>query len=274
MMLFTNRRLLSAAAAFLVLTLIAGCSNTGKRRPQRQQPAEQTAGQQQPQPVIREFDPALVPMPAENFGPNPYLRRAPQVPSEAAQAFSEAMAKAQAGELEQAASELQALVDNYTTLSGPAYNLAVLKLQQEDVDAAKQYLETALSRNYYNLDARNLKAFLTREDGDFAGAEQEYKDIIKTWGGYAPAYRNLGILYDLYMGRIDDAVIYYKQYQALIPEEDHQVKGWIVDIERQQQARRAQQEREQAALTEQQAQEEGDTAAAPTEAANTTEATE
>lgn len=166
------------------------------------------------------------------FGPDPYLTNAPQVPEQASAEFSSAMALLNSGDAS-AEAELVRLNDAYPGFSGPAYNLAILKSSREDYKGALVHAEAAISRNPNNLQARALKAFLHRELGNFALAEKEYMDIISQWGGFLPAYRNLGILYDLYMGRITDALVYYRKYNELLAEPDKQVAGWSADIERQ-----------------------------------------
>lgn len=166
------------------------------------------------------------------FGPDPYLTNAPQVPEQVSAEFSSAMALLNSGDAS-AEAELVRLNDAYPGFSGPAYNLAILKSSREDYKGALVHAEAAISRNPNNLQARALKAFLHRELGNFALAEKEYLDIISQWGGFLPAYRNLGILYDLYMGRITDALVYYRKYNELLAEPDKQVAGWSADIERQ-----------------------------------------
>lgn len=191
--------------------------------------------QEEPQQVVREFDFSAAqkrPIRASEFGPNPYLAAAVTVPEEAMTQYRFAVEALKGGNQDLAEQQLLEMLDSYPALSGPAYNLAVLKRQQGDQEAAEKYLEMALNRNYANFDARNLKALMLREAGEFDQAEQVYRDIISSWGGYAPAYRNLGILYDIFMGRVDDALVYYRQYNYMIDEPDPQVNGWIVDIER------------------------------------------
>ena len=46
------------------------------------------------------------------------------------------------------------------------------------------------------------------------------------------AYLNLGILYELYLGRLDDALQAYQKYQALSESADQRVAGWVSDLER------------------------------------------
>ena len=43
---------------------------------------------------------------------------------------------------------------------------------------------------------------------------------------------NLGILFDLYLQDLEQALAHYRRYQELMSEENEQVAGWIVDIER------------------------------------------
>ena len=187
------------------------------------------------QPEIRQFDfeaAAKKPIPADAFGANPYLQTATVVPEAAITEYRFAVEALRGGNQDLAEQQLLEMIERYPELSGPAYNLAVLKKQQGDTEAANEYLDIALNRNYANFDARNMKALMLREAGDFDQAEQMYQDIIRSWGGYKPAYRNLGILYDLYMGRAEDALVYYRQYNYMLEEPDPQVEGWIVDIER------------------------------------------
>lgn len=186
-------------------------------------------------PVVRNFDfsqAAKRPMKAEEFGPNPYLQTETAVPDVALREYRFAIEAVRGGNQDLAEQQLKEMLEKYPSLSGPAYNLAVLKKKQGKNEEASSYLDIALNRNYSNFDARNLKGVLLREQGEFDQAEQVYLDIINSWGGYAPAYRNLGVLYDLYMGRVDEALVYYRQYNYMIAEPDPQVSGWIVDIER------------------------------------------
>ena len=187
----------------------------------------------------------------EQFGPNPYLQQPPVVDEEVAAQFAEVMAAIRSLPVEKkdkkgkkkpeqsdAEKNLQIIIDEQSTLSGPAYNMAVLKYQQKDFKKALEYCEVALQRNFYNQDARNLQAFIYREKSDFEKSESLHKENLKVWAGYKPAYRNLGILYDLYMGKPEEGLPYYQQYNALLVEQDRQVLGWVLDIQRRLKAQR------------------------------------
>lgn len=166
------------------------------------------------------------------FGPDPYEAKAPVVAPEAKAEFDAVMKVLNAGDEVAAEAQLKAIMDKYPDLSGAAYNLAVLEKKKGNLPSAREYLDKAVARNPNNLNARNLRALIYRDEGNFADAEKEYLEIIKLWGGYLTAYKNIGILYDLYMGRTAEALPYYKKYNSLIPQPDKQVTGWIVDIER------------------------------------------
>lgn len=169
----------------------------------------------------------------EKFGPNPYLSNRALVSRQAKLDFAAASEVLRSGDLVAAETLFLTIVETYPELSGASYNLAVMKSGQGDDEAALVHLETALTRNNNNLDAHLLKAYIHRTSGDFAAAEQEYLDSIEIWGAFVPALKNLGILYDLYMGKLAEAYFYYEQYLALIDEPDKQVLGWSVDLERQ-----------------------------------------
>jgi lipoprotein NlpI len=49
---------------------------------------------------------------------------------------------------------------------------------------------------------------------------------------YAYAHLNYGILLDLYLGELENALAHYQKFQQLTPEEDKEVTKWIVDLER------------------------------------------
>ena len=74
---------------------------------------------------------------------------------------------------------------------------------------------------------------LEREFGEkFEEARDNYEKALKIDPNYAYAHLNYGILLDLYLGELDNALDHYQTYQKLAPEEDKEVEKWIVDLER------------------------------------------
>ncbi|CAA0121943.1 Uncharacterised protein [BD1-7 clade bacterium] len=252
---FTDTRPRLALVASVVV-ILAACSGAPRKSESELRPETADSGVQNGAgslPGQQVFSPDTImssQFTAESFGPNPYLANAPYVSDIDKQAMASALALIEAGETEKAQEALESLVESLPRFSGPAYNLAQLKKDQKDLEGAQKAAQLAVERNQYNMYARNLLALIYREQGDFENAEIQYKEALSIWGGYAPAYRNLGILYDMYMGQPEKALGYYKQYNMLQAEPSKQVTGWTVDIERRVAAAR---KREQAELEAQQA---------------------
>lgn len=97
--------------------------------------------------------------------------------------------------------------------------------------AQAQLLAVTETRNLYKPDAFKYLAVIYREQGEFIKAEKLYKKALGTWPRDTELYKNLGILYELYLGRLNDALGAYKQAQA-IDGKDKQLNGWVKDLER------------------------------------------
>jgi len=108
--------------------------------------------------------------------------------------------------------------------------LAYFSLQQADL--AEQAFQQAVRRDPNDAVAYNHLGILQRHNGRFQEALVQYQRAIEIDDSYAPAYLNLGILFDLYLQDLEKALQQYQKYQILNSEDNPQVSGWIVDIER------------------------------------------
>jgi len=108
--------------------------------------------------------------------------------------------------------------------------LAYFSLQQADL--AEQAFQQAVRRDPKDAVAYNHLGILQRHNGRFQEALIQYQRAIEIDDSYAPAYLNLGILFDLYLQDLEKALQQYQKYQVLSSEDNPQVGGWIVDIER------------------------------------------
>jgi len=108
--------------------------------------------------------------------------------------------------------------------------LAYLKLQQPEL--AEQAFKQAIAGDNKDAVAHNHLGVLQRQKGEFNEARDRYRRAIEIDSDYASAHLNLGILFDIYLQDLKQALRHYQKYQSLISEEDTQVNGWIVDIER------------------------------------------
>lgn len=116
--------------------------------------------------------------------------------------------------------------------SGLHYNLGVVYSHQQNDAAAAAQLQLAIEANANNIYAYNALAQLKRKAGEFEQAESLYLRALTVWPDHADSHRNLGILYDLYQGKLGQALAHYREFQALQPQPDRLVNAWIVDIER------------------------------------------
>lgn len=164
--------------------------------------------------------------------PNPYLANPPKVPAQAKLVFKQGLEAMRNNKLAEAKAKFNQLVGSFPELSGPYVNLGIIAARQKQNKEAENYLLQAIAVNELNLLAYNHLGVVYREQGDFFKAEQAYKDAIKTWPGYAEAHLNLAILYDIYMGRLEEALRMYKRYTRLTDSPDKRSRGWIADIER------------------------------------------
>jgi len=116
--------------------------------------------------------------------------------------------------------------------------LAYFGLQQPDL--AEQAFQQAVTRDPDDAVAYNHLGILRRHKGRFQEALIQYQRAIEIDDNYAPAHLNLGILFDLYLQDLEKALQQYQKYQVLSSEDNPQVNGWIVDIERRLKAANAQ----------------------------------
>ena len=71
-----------------------------------------------------------------------------------------------------------------------------------------------------------------RQAGRFQQAAEAYHQAIAVDAGYAPAYRNLAVVLDLYLGDTQAAFEAMQRYQELDADagQDRTVKGWVADL--------------------------------------------
>ncbi len=156
----------------------------------------------------------------------------PEVSSSNAQVFARATALLREQRLVEAEALLLEVTSDQPELAGPWINLAQVYLAQSREDEAVGALEQAVLANPGNCHARTELGVLLRRRGEFETAESHYLACLEYQPDYQAAYLNLGILYDLYLGRLDDALAAYRQYQALVTEPDRRVDVWVVDLTR------------------------------------------
>lgn len=162
---------------------------------------------------------------------NPYLSHKPNnIPNSAQTRFDAAVKLLKNNQLTAAESQFASLAQDHPKLSGPWLNLGLIHQRTERPESAQANFQRAIAANKTNLNAYNQLGILLREQGKFSEAEQQYLKALNVWPEHPPSHRNLGILYDLYLGRLEEALEHYTVAQTLEPKRP--VRGWIADIKR------------------------------------------
>jgi tetratricopeptide (TPR) repeat protein len=145
--------------------------------------------------------------------------------------YEQATAIMAAGDFDEAELRFKAFVLQYPEYPGAHVNLAIIEAMRHNDEAARVYLDAALALNPEYPAALNQLGQLLRRNGDFSAAEAAYLKAVTVRSDYALAHYNLGVLYELYLQRLDDALTHFEAYQALVAE-DKQVEKWIADLRR------------------------------------------
>ncbi len=180
------------------------------------------------QPLVANISTAPVELP----GGNPYLQERRSVSTEAQRRFARAQVLIEEKEWQSARLELQGLTKSYPELSGPSLNLALVNRQLGNVNEAQHWFKNSISINARNIRAYDQYGVFLRGQGRFDEAETIYLQALERWEGSAETHRNIGILYDLYVGKSEEALGHYYRYQALTGGTDREVAAWIADLER------------------------------------------
>jgi Flp pilus assembly protein TadD len=146
--------------------------------------------------------------------------------------YAEALEALRAGHHADAEQMFTKLTRDEPALSGPWANLGVIYRERGDTKAAEDAFKHAVELNPRNGTALNELGVIARERGDLLTAEASYQQCIKVQPEYAGCYLNLGILYELYLGRYADALDAYRTYQTLAAMPDERVQGWVDDLAR------------------------------------------
>jgi len=143
--------------------------------------------------------------------------------------FNRALILMRSGNTTEAELEFQQLNVAYPQFVGPEINLGILYRKQGQLDLSEQALRGAVEHNATNPVAWTELGVTLRMRGRFRAAVDAYNKAIAADANYAPAYRNLGVLLDLYLGDAPGALAALEQYKHLTGEEKP-VTGWIAEL--------------------------------------------
>jgi Tfp pilus assembly protein PilF len=155
-----------------------------------------------------------------------------EVPAAAQSAFDSALTAQRAQQWPEAERQLKQIVGKYPQLSGPHLNLALLYVQTQRPQQAEEGFKRALQINPANLNACNQYGIWLRSQARFAEAETIYQQALTHNPNSADTHLNLAILYDLYMGKLPQALEHYQRYLELTGDEKSPVHSWVADLQR------------------------------------------
>ncbi len=178
-------------------------------------------------------DKAPSPKPAVATSPTVEEAAVESAPDDANQQFYEqALASLKRGKTENALKILLQVSNDAPDKPYVFTNLGLAYFKLQQLDLAEQAFKQAIARNNKDAVAHNHLGILQRQKGQFNEARTHYQRALSIDSDYASAHLNLGILFDIYLQDLKQALRHYQKYQGLVSEEDTQVAGWIVDIQR------------------------------------------
>jgi tetratricopeptide (TPR) repeat protein len=150
-------------------------------------------------------------------------------PARAAADFARAVALAKSGKDDEAELEFQLIATAYPTYPGALVNLGILYRKHGDLAKSDQSLHAAVQRDANDAAGWCELGVTLRLEGKFHEAADAYNQAISANPNYAPAYRNLAIVLDLYLGDAAAALPAMEHYKDLVPD-DKAVTGWVADL--------------------------------------------
>jgi Tfp pilus assembly protein PilF len=143
--------------------------------------------------------------------------------------FERAVGFMRAGKTTEAELEFKQVALQFPQLSAPYVNLGILYRKAGHLDQSEQALKTAVEHNDGSAVAWTELGATQRLRGEFPSAAASYEKAIAADPNFAPAYRNLGVVSDLYLGDPERALTAFERYKELTGEEKP-VSTWIAEL--------------------------------------------
>jgi tetratricopeptide (TPR) repeat protein len=148
------------------------------------------------------------------------------------QRFQEALGLMKSKKPQEAKDAFAKLAQDFPGYAGPLNNLGVLQAQGKQRDQAIASFAKAVAADGKDDFAYGWLGVLYRESGNYRGAEQAYLKAIAIKPDNPVTRLNLGILYDAYMRRPQDALAQYREYQRIAGKDSKPiVTAWINELQ-------------------------------------------
>jgi tetratricopeptide (TPR) repeat protein len=154
---------------------------------------------------------------------------APPPPPRALADFARAVQLARSGKDGEAEVAFQQIATGFPAYPGALVNLGLLYRKHGDLAKSEASLQAAVQRDGNDASGWCELGVTLRLEGKFHEAADAYNRAISVNPNYAPAYRNLAIVLDLYMGDAAAALTAMEHYKDLAAD-DKAATGWIADL--------------------------------------------
>ena len=154
-----------------------------------------------------------------------------EIPPRVQTLYEQAAAAMAAGEDLEAELRFREFVTQYPDWPGAHVNLAILSMRKGDDLAAEAHIQEALRIEPEHAPALNQLGIVKRRQGSFEEAESAYLKAVTASPEYYLAHYNLGVLNELYLQRLDSALVHFERYLEL-GGEDEEVEKWVADLKR------------------------------------------
>jgi lipoprotein NlpI len=165
----------------------------------------------------------------QNLAEDSLQAKVANIQAELKSRFERALAHQHNGEYSKAEIIYKSLVAENKSLISPVVNLGIIAVKQNKLDAAEGYFEKVVALDPNHKTSLNFLGYIARDAGAFDQSEAYYRKVLEIDPNDLLAIRNLGVLLDLYRGRLEEALVLYERYQSLQAEPDPKLKDWIFD---------------------------------------------
>jgi Flp pilus assembly protein TadD len=184
-------------------------------------------------PTMPRLKPAEVPVEQPTLTPTAKLKASPVVPDPTPQKPpSPLMLLLKDHQVEAAETLLIAELNRRPDRISAKTNLGLLYANTGRSEQAIAVLDDLVASHPGVCAAQIKLAQLHREAYRFDEAEAAYGECLRHKPTHPAALLNLGILFELYRGDFNAALVQYERYQASTVEPDRRVEGWIADLSR------------------------------------------
>ena len=210
---------------FLLLVLSACATNTVKPLDNKMVSLKDTI-KYMPKQSFNELGELVEYTPKEN----PYLAMDSRIDKGSVLLFIEAKKAKRNGDLKTAQQKLKVITNKDKSISGPWVMLGDINFENKKLKLAQQDYQQALEINAENVNAYIALARVQRVMGDFNLAQNTLERALALWPDFPEAHLNLGILYDLYLNKSQQAQQHMEAYLFLTQYKNPEVIAWLNEV--------------------------------------------